>query len=117
MLQKPAMTKKSLASPGTVALIFAALLSAAVLGHAFPQDQQTSSMPGMDMSGMGDMSNMGPSMEAMAGHVLITPLRPKQPGDEEKAKAVVAKAKAMLQRYNDYRKPLAHAYFIPTPKL
>src|SRR5258708_39487 len=117
MLQKPAMIKKPSASPGSVALIFAALWSAAVLGHASPQDQQTSSMPGMDMSGMGDMSNMGPSMEAMAGHVLITPLRPKQPGDEEKAKAVVAKAKAMMERYKDYRKALADGYVIANPKL
>jgi hypothetical protein len=74
-------------------------------------------MPGMDMSGMGDMSNMGPSMEAMAGHVLITPLRPKRPGDEEKAKAVVAKAKAMMERYKDYRKALADGYVIANPKV
>jgi hypothetical protein len=111
------MIKNPLLSPGTVALTFAALLSAAALGHASPQSQQNNSMPGMDMSNMGDLSNMGPSMEAMAGHVLITPLRPKQPGDEEKAQAVVAKAKAMMERYKDYRKALADGYVIANPKL
>ena len=86
-------------------------------GHAAPQDQQKGSMPGMDMGGMDDMSGMGPSMEAMAGHVLITPLRPKQPGDDEKAKALVAKVKAMMERYKDYRKALADGYVIANPKL
>ncbi len=74
-----------------------------------------SSMPGMDMShGMSEaeMRDMGPSMAAMAGHMFITPLRPKQPGDEEKAKAVVAEAKALLDRYKDYRKALADGYVI-----
>src|SRR5689334_1208605 len=111
MFHRTPMSKKPFAnSCAAAALVFAATLLAAVLGHAFPRDQQSSSMPGMDMSGMGDMSNMGPSMEAMAGHVLITPLRPKQPGDEEKARAVVARAKAMMERYKDYRKALADGY-------
>ncbi|WP_158944440.1 hypothetical protein [Granulicella sp. S190] len=80
-------------------------------------------MPGMDMSGKGnmsgmsDMSNMGPSMAAMAGHMYITALRPKQPGDEEKAKAVVATVKASMERYRDYRKALADGYSIANPKL
>ena len=47
-------------------------------------------MPGMDMRDNGDMSSMGPSMAAMAGYMYRTPLRPKQPSDKEKAKAVVA---------------------------
>ena len=105
--------------PDTVvlALTFGVLLLTALLGHAWPQDQQKGSMPGMDMSGMGDMSDMGPSMAAMAGHVYMTSLRPKQPGDEEKAKALVAKVKAMMERYKDYRKALADGYFIMHPKV
>jgi hypothetical protein len=110
---------------GTVALAltFGALLLTALLGHAQQQNQQRGSMPGMDMSGMGDMSNMGemsdmgPSMVAMAGHMYITPLRPKQPGDEEKAKAVVANVKATIERYKDYRKALVDGYAIANPKL
>jgi hypothetical protein len=81
------------------------------------QDQKMSNMPGMDMSGTSDMNNMGPSMAAMAGHMYMTPLRPKQPGDEEKAKAVVAEAKATMERYKDYRKALADGYVIANPKL
>lgn len=73
-------------------------------------------MSGMDMSGTGDMS-MGPSMAAMAGHMYMTPLRPKQAGDEEKARAVVAEAKAAMERYKDYRKALADGYVIANPKL
>jgi hypothetical protein len=104
---------------GTVALAltFGALLLTALLGHAWQQDQHKASMPGMDMSGAGDMRDMGPSMAAMAGHMYITPRRPKQPGDEEKAKSVVANLKATLERYQDYRKALADGYVIANPKL
>jgi hypothetical protein len=92
------------------------LLLTALLGHAWAQDDHKG-MPGMDMSGMDDMNDNGPSMAAMAGHMYITPLRPKQPGDEEKAKAVVAKVKAMMERYKDYRNALADGYFIANPKV
>ena len=68
-------------------------------------------------SDMGDLSKMGPSMASMAGHVKITPLRLKQPGDDDKAKAVVAQAKASIDRYKDYRKALADGYVIANPKL
>ena len=104
---------------GTVALAltFGALLLTALLGHAQQQNRQNGSMPGMDMSGMGDMGDMGPSMAAMAGHIYMTPLRPKQPGDEEKAKAVVANVKAAIERYKDYRKALVDGYVIAKPEL
>jgi hypothetical protein len=103
-----------------LALTFEALLLTALLGHAEQQDDQNGSMPGMDMSGIGnmsDMGDMGPTMAAMAGHMYITPLRPKQPGDEEKAKAVVANVKATIERYKDYRKALADGYFIAHPRV
>jgi len=64
-----------------------------------------------------DMSNIGPSMAAMAGHMYMTPLRPKQPGDQEKAKGVVAQVKAAIERYKDYRKALADGYVIANPKV
>ncbi len=60
-----------------------ALVLAVIPAHA----QQDQSMAGMNMGDMSSMGNMGSSMAAMAGHMYITPLRPKQPGDEEKAKA------------------------------
>jgi hypothetical protein len=53
----------------------------------------------------------------MAGHMDITPLRPHQPGDEEKAKAVVAQVRASIERYRDYRKALADGFVIANPEL
>jgi hypothetical protein len=81
------------------------------------QDQPKDSMPGMNMSGASDMGDMGPSMAAMAGHMYVTPLRPVQPGDEEKVKAIVAQVKASIERYKDYRKALADGYVIANPKV
>jgi hypothetical protein len=115
---------------GLLTLTFAAVLLTPLPGHAWQQgqqDQQMGNMPGMDMSGsksemanmssMADMSNMGPSMAAMAGHMYMTPLRPRQPGDEEKARAVIATAKATMERYKDWHKALADGYVIANPKL
>src|SRR5258707_1687900 len=73
------------------------------------QDKSMGNMPGMNI---GEMSDMGPSMAAIAGHTYVTPVRPKQPGDEEKVKAVVAQVKATIERYKDYRKALADGYVI-----
>src|SRR5262249_26230849 len=42
------------------------------------QQAQHASMPGMDMHDH-EESDMGPSMAAMAGHMYMTPLRPRQP--------------------------------------
>jgi len=100
-------------------LTFGALLMTALLGRARQQDHQKGSMPGMDMSGMRDMGDVGPSMSSMAGngHMYMTPLRPKQPGEEEKAKAVVANVRATIERYKDYRKALTEGYVIANPKL
>jgi hypothetical protein len=81
------------------------------------QDQHKHSMPGMEMGDDGDMSAMGPSMAAMTGHMYITPQRTKQPGDEEKARSVVAELKATMERYKDYRKALLDGYVIANPKL
>ncbi len=102
---------------GELTLIFGAALLTAPLGHTWQHGQQQNSMPGMDMRGNDDMSSMGPSMAAMVGHMYMTPLRPIQPGDEEKAKAVVAHARATMERYKDYRKALLDGYVIANPKL
>ena len=47
----------------------------------------------------------------------MTSLRAKQPGDEEKVKAVVAQVKATIERYQDYRKALADGFVIANPKV
>lgn len=109
-------------SIGTVLLIV-------LPAHAWQQDKSMGGMPGMsgitastghacdDMSSMGGMSVMGDSMAAMTNHMCITPMRPKQPGDEEKAKAVVAQVKASIEKYKDYKKALADGYVIANPKV
>ena len=112
----------------TLALISSIALSTALPGHA--RQQQMSNMPGMarmstdgaghacdDMSSMGGMSVMGESMAAMANHMCITPLRPKQPGDEERAKALVAAVRASIEKYKDYKKAIADGYIQGNPEV
>ena len=71
-----------------------------------------------DTSHMGAMTVvMGESMAAMANHLCMTPLRPMQPGDEERAKALVAQVKAVLEKYKDYKKALADGYTIANPNV
>jgi hypothetical protein len=79
------------------------------------KDHQMSDMAGMDMSNKNEMRKMGPSMAAMAGHMIMTPLRPMEPGDEERAKAVVDAARAAMERYRDYHQALADGYVILRP--
>src|ERR1700733_6685225 len=98
-----------------------AIVAVSAQGQQQP-DSSMANMPGMgkmDMSksDMGDMKDMGPSMAAMAGHMYVTPLRPRQPGDEEKAKALVAQMRAWIYRYRDYKKALADGYVIANPKV
>lgn len=96
------------------------VLSAARAEAQQQQPAPTGSMAGMDMGGKGDktdMKDMGPSMAAMAGHMYVTPLRPMQPGDEQKAEAVVAQVKAAIERYKDYHKALADGYVIANPEV
>jgi len=69
-----------------------------------------------DMNGV-DMSTMGPSMAGMECHMYVTPLRPPQPGDEEKARAVVAAVRLTMEKYKDYRKAVADGYVQANPKV
>ena len=94
----------------------ATLIGVTLVGLA-QQNPPQDNMAGMDMSGSGEMGDMGPSMAAMAGHMYVTPLRARQPGDEERAQAVVAAVKAMMDRYKDYKKALADGFVIANPKL
>ena len=71
---------------------------------AMPQMDATDSMTG------GDMTHM-------AGHMHMTDLRPPQPGDQQKAAAVVAAAKAAMEPYKDYHKALADGYRIFLPNV
>jgi hypothetical protein len=46
------------------------------------------------------------NMSHMSGHMYMTTLRPLQPGDQQKADAIVAAAKTAMAPYQDYRKAL-----------
>jgi hypothetical protein len=103
----------------TLSLAVTALAFAATISQA-QQPDPMANMPGMkmgDKKGQDDMKDMGPSMAAMAGHMYMTSLRPTQPGDEEKARAVVAQVKASIERYKDYKKALADGYAIGNPEV
>ena len=51
----------------------------------------------------------------MGGHMSMTALRPVQPGDRQRADAVVAAARRFAEGYVDYRKALADGYTIFEP--
>jgi hypothetical protein len=55
------------------------------------------------------------SMQHMPGHMHMTALRPLQPGDQQKADAIVAAAKSAMVPYEDYHKALADGYEIFLP--
>ena len=54
-------------------------------------------------------------MAHMAGHMFMTVLRSPQPGDQQKADAIVAAAKTAMAPYQDYHKALADGYEIFLP--
>src|ERR1700680_2659627 len=56
-------------------------------------------------------------MAHMAGHMYMTVLRPPQPGDQQKADAVVAAAKTAMAPYEDYHKALDDGYKIFLPNV
>jgi len=108
-----------------------------------PLAQNQNSMSGMDMSGhdaakhdpemkdmqgMHDMPNMdegnASAMHSMEGrhmdmgpHMKMTTLRTAKPGDREKGDQVVQAARAVAEKYQDYKVALADGYKIFLPKL
>ncbi len=119
----------------TIILLFilGALLLIVPLGHAGPHvaalpEPQMTAMPDMkpgdpnrkcdDMgNSVNSMSVMGQSMGAMTNHMCITPMRPMQPGDEEKVKDLIVQIRAAIDKYKDYKKALADGYVIANPKV
>jgi hypothetical protein len=67
------------------------------------------------MGSMKGMTVMGESMEAMTNHMCITPTRPEQTGDEDRAKAVVDQVRAAIEKYKDYKKAIADGYIQANP--
>jgi len=54
-------------------------------------------------------------MPGMSGHMHMTELRPKAPGDQQKADAIVLAAKDAMVPYQDYRKAIADGFEIFLP--
>ena len=67
----------------------------------------SSEMPGMDHGGMAHM----------AGHMFLSTVRPAEPGDQQKADAIVADARQAMEPYRDYHKALADGYRIFLPNI
>ena len=113
------------------ASLLAIALGAARPSHSLQQDAPMKDMPGLSvttadpsgnpcdtlMGSMKGMSVMGQSMAAMTNHMCITPVRPAQPGDEDRAKTVVAQVKATLERYKDYKKAIADGFIQGNPSV
>jgi hypothetical protein len=57
------------------------------------------------------------SRDDMAGHMDMTSLRPLQPGDKQRAAAIVAAARKAAEPYKDYRKALEDGYSIFLPEI
>jgi hypothetical protein len=62
-------------------------------------------------------TEMPGGMAHMSGHMYMTTLRGKKPGDQAKADAIVTAAKAAMQPYEDYHNALADGYQIFLPNL
>lgn len=113
----------------SVLLLSCSLLTTAPRPSALETNQSMQSMQGMtgtttdgaghvcdDMgSNTHSMNVMGQSMAAMTNHMCITPLRPMQPGDEERTKALVAQVRAAIEKYQDYKKAIADGYIQGNP--
>lgn len=98
-------------------LLFAARLVIAItVCAAFAPAQQTAAPSHMQMdSNMPGMNHGG--MAHMAGHMFLSTLRPAEPGDQQKADAIVAAARQAMEPYRDYRKALADGYRIFLPNI
>lgn len=67
------------------------------------------------MGSMKRVSVMGESMTAMMNHMCITPSRPEQPGDAERAKAVVDQVRAAIEKYQDYKMAITDGFIQANP--
>jgi hypothetical protein len=113
-------------------LKFFALLFLSCIATRAQAQQQNPTMSGRDMPSMTgssqDTHNMatsseGSAMRAMEGHLgmgphmKLTELRPLKPGDKEEADEVVCAARAVAEKYADYKIALADGYKIFLPNL
>lgn len=76
-----------------------------------------------DMAGMNE-AGAGPAMQSMSdkhmdmgAHMNMTALREPKPGDQQKADQVVAAARTVAEKYEDYKTALADGFVIFHPEL
>jgi len=67
------------------------------------------------MDTMKGMSVMGETMAAMTNHMCLTPLRPEQPRDAERVKAVVGQVRAAIEKYKDYKNAIKDGFVQANP--
>jgi hypothetical protein len=101
------MLDRSLGRYCSQILIGALLAGLSWAGTALQADRHDAAVPGAAGDDMGHMS----------GHMYMTPIRPIEKGDAEKAKAVADRAKAAMAPYQDYRKALSDGYEIFLPDI
>jgi len=108
----------------------ASLLISLLFVSAFAETQ-SGGMGGMDMShpnpGSGPRVEAGGNAEAlhsmearhmdMGPHMKMTALRPTKPGDQQRADHVVEAARAVAEKYKDYKAALADGYQIFLPNV
>jgi hypothetical protein len=89
------------------AYLYIAIVSIALSAQAQAQAQARAADDMAQMSGMAHMP----------GHMYMTTVRPPQPGDRQKADAVVAAARQAMAPYQDYHKALADGFKIFLPDI
>jgi hypothetical protein len=93
---------------------FAVLLAVAACVLCFASDQARSQAPSGNPRPVAAADD---GMAHMSGHMFMTALRPLQPGDQQRADAIVSAAKQAMEPYRDYRKALADGYRIFLPNV
>jgi len=86
-----------------------AVAAALVFAASFSTRQSVCQTPAVDLHPR--------AVAHISGHVLMTTLRPVQPGDQQRADAVVAAAREAMEPYRDYRNALADGYEIFLPNV
>ncbi|HKW19465.1 MAG TPA: hypothetical protein VJO35_18290 [Terriglobales bacterium] len=82
------------------------------------QDKTMRDMPGMQSTSNAEaMHSMEGHHMDMGPHMKMTGLRPVQPGDQEKADEVAVAARAVAEKYKDYKVALADGYRIFLPNV
>ncbi len=125
--------KRPFDKPSSIRFLFRFLIAGAIVlspeyGRAYQQDKSMTDMSTMpptlksssggpceDPTSMAGMTVMGVSTRAMSNHMCVTPMRSKQPGDEERAKAVVDAVRSSIEKYKDYKKALTDWFVIANP--